>query len=109
MGWGGGLTLVVNGTGGNFKAPSKPLYMSNAGTATRFLQSVLTLVGGGPGIVRLQRLHREGMVSEVLWQDLQAGSRGMQKQIWLDTWIEIPANREGILQPCHNDQDALPL
>ena len=46
------------------------------------------------------------MVSEVLWQDLQAGNWGMQKQIWLDTWIEIPAMLEGMFQPCHNEDKA---
>jgi pentafunctional AROM polypeptide len=47
-----GATLVVEGTGGQFAADvvakckaAGGLYMGNAGTATRFIQSVLTLVG----------------------------------------------------------------
>ncbi|EEB05331.1 pentafunctional aromatic polypeptide Aro1 [Schizosaccharomyces japonicus yFS275] len=39
-----GETLVVNG-GGKFKTPSKELYLSNAGTAARFLTTVAALVG----------------------------------------------------------------
>eukprot|EP00939_MAST-03C_sp_MAST-3C-sp1_P004780 g4780.t1 len=49
--------LAVTGTGGAFKTPRKELYLSNAGTASRFLTSVATLVkgsgssGGGGGVV----------------------------------------------------------
>ena len=40
-----GDTLVVNGHGGNLFAPSSEIYLGNAGTASRFLATVATLVG----------------------------------------------------------------
>lgn len=39
-----GETLVVKGNGGNLVAPREPLYLGNAGTASRFLTTVATLV-----------------------------------------------------------------
>ena len=45
----GGDALLVRGNGGNFTLPSSDLYMSNAGTATRFMITLLTLVGKGGG------------------------------------------------------------
>ncbi|KAL3479812.1 EPSP synthase-domain-containing protein [Aspergillus californicus] len=38
-----GEVLVVNGKGGNLKAYPSPLYLGNAGTASRFLTTVATL------------------------------------------------------------------
>ncbi|ODM18599.1 Pentafunctional AROM polypeptide [Aspergillus cristatus] len=38
-----GEVLVVNGKGGNLEASPSPLYLGNAGTASRFLTSVATL------------------------------------------------------------------
>lgn len=38
-----GEVLVVNGKGGNLEATPSPLYLGNAGTASRFLTSVATL------------------------------------------------------------------
>nr|CAA28836.1 arom polypeptide [Aspergillus nidulans] len=38
-----GEVLVVNGKGGNLQASSSPLYLGNAGTASRFLTTVATL------------------------------------------------------------------
>ena len=38
-----GQVLVVNGNGGNLKASAEPLYLGNAGTASRFLTGVATL------------------------------------------------------------------
>ena len=42
-----GEVLVVNGKGGNLQATSTPLYLGNAGTASRFLTSVATLANAG--------------------------------------------------------------
>lgn len=39
-----GETVVVNGNGGNLVATDAPLYLGNAGTASRFLTSVAALV-----------------------------------------------------------------
>lgn len=39
-----GSVLVINGNGGQLKASSEQLYLGNAGTASRFLTSVATLV-----------------------------------------------------------------
>lgn len=39
-----GETIVVNGHGGRFTAPEKEIYLGNAGTASRFLATVATLV-----------------------------------------------------------------
>ncbi|VVT49376.1 uncharacterized protein SAPINGB_P002240 [Magnusiomyces paraingens] len=39
-----GEILVVEGNGGKFKAPSSEIYLGNAGTASRFLTTVATLV-----------------------------------------------------------------
>lgn len=39
-----GETLVVHGGGGRLSVPDKELYVGNAGTASRFLTSVLTLI-----------------------------------------------------------------
>jgi len=39
-----GETLVVKGAGGKLRVPDKELYVGNAGTASRFLTTVLTLV-----------------------------------------------------------------
>ncbi|KAK6201506.1 pentafunctional arom polypeptide, shikimate 5-dehydrogenase [Scheffersomyces amazonensis] len=39
-----GETIVVEGNGGNFIATNEQLYLGNAGTASRFLTSVATLV-----------------------------------------------------------------
>lgn len=39
-----GEVLVVEGNGGKFKAPSHEIYLGNAGTASRFLTTVATLV-----------------------------------------------------------------
>ncbi|KAK6465832.1 pentafunctional arom polypeptide, shikimate 5-dehydrogenase [Scheffersomyces coipomensis] len=39
-----GETIVVKGNGGKFVANTEPLYLGNAGTASRFLTSVATLV-----------------------------------------------------------------
>ena len=49
----GGATLVVTGNGGSLKALSPPasMYLSNAGTATRFLTTLCTMMGTGPGAV----------------------------------------------------------
>ena len=48
----GGATLVVHGTGGRFRRPTEALYLSNAGTAARFLTTLVTLVGTGGGDAR---------------------------------------------------------
>lgn len=40
----GGDILVVNGKGGKLLAPSEEIYLGNAGTASRFLTTVATLV-----------------------------------------------------------------
>ncbi|KAJ1658541.1 3-dehydroquinate dehydratase (3-dehydroquinase) [Dispira simplex] len=40
----GGNTLVVTGGGGQFHIPDKELYLGNAGTAARFLTTLVTLV-----------------------------------------------------------------
>lgn len=40
----GGETLVITGNGGKMVAPSDELYLGNAGTASRFLTTVATLV-----------------------------------------------------------------
>ncbi|KAK7746997.1 3-dehydroquinate dehydratase (3-dehydroquinase) [Cytospora paraplurivora] len=39
----GGEVLVVNGKGGKLEASKEPLYLGNAGTASRFLTSVVSL------------------------------------------------------------------
>jgi pentafunctional AROM polypeptide len=39
-----GETIVVDGHGGKFTAPGKEIYLGNAGTASRFLTTVATLV-----------------------------------------------------------------
>lgn len=39
-----GETLIINGNGGEFTATNQELYLGNAGTASRFLTSVATLV-----------------------------------------------------------------
>ncbi|KAI8147274.1 EPSP synthase-domain-containing protein [Fennellomyces sp. T-0311] len=39
-----GDTLVVHGKGGHLSVPDKELYIGNAGTASRFLTSVLTMI-----------------------------------------------------------------
>ncbi|ORX51180.1 Pentafunctional AroM protein, partial [Hesseltinella vesiculosa] len=39
-----GETLVVHGGGGKLNVPDKELYVGNAGTASRFLTSVLTMI-----------------------------------------------------------------
>ena len=45
FGWeDGGATLVVRGTAGALKAPAADLYLANAGTASRFLTTVCTLL-----------------------------------------------------------------
>lgn len=41
-----GATLVVTGGGGHFKGPKDPLYLGNAGTASRFLTTASTLATG---------------------------------------------------------------
>ena len=47
-----GETLVVNGGGGKLKVPSSEIYLGNAGTASRFLTTVCTLIRqpGGSGL-----------------------------------------------------------
>ena len=40
--------VVVTGTGGRFSRPQKPIYVGNAGTASRFLTSVLCLLPPPP-------------------------------------------------------------
>ena len=45
----GGDALLVTGNGGVFSQPATELYMSNAGTATRFMITLLTLVGRSSG------------------------------------------------------------
>ncbi|KAI9483923.1 MAG: EPSP synthase-domain-containing protein [Benjaminiella poitrasii] len=44
-----GETLVVQGGGGRLSVPDKELYVGNAGTASRFLTSVLTLIPTAEG------------------------------------------------------------
>jgi pentafunctional AROM polypeptide len=44
-----GSTLVLNGNGGALKASSEELYLGNAGTASRFLTSVVTLAKPADG------------------------------------------------------------
>lgn len=39
-----GEVLLITGNGGKLSAPKKPLYLGNAGTASRFLTTVATLV-----------------------------------------------------------------
>ncbi len=46
-----GRVLVVHGTGGKFLNPTKPIYLSNAGTASRFLTSTMTLLKGAKSIL----------------------------------------------------------
>ncbi|CAN6656849.1 pentafunctional AROM polypeptide [Trichomonascus vanleenenianus] len=41
-----GETIVLDGHGGKLSAPTKELYLGNAGTASRFLTTVATLVNG---------------------------------------------------------------
>ena len=45
-----GQVLVVNGNGGNLKASAEPLYLGNAGTASRFLTGVATLAKENDGV-----------------------------------------------------------
>jgi pentafunctional AROM polypeptide len=47
----GGTEVIVHGTGGNFAHPKKQLYLSNAGTASRFLTSTVALVEGATTVV----------------------------------------------------------
>ena len=48
----GQAVLVMQGSGGSLALPSKELYLGNAGTASRFLTSLVTVVkAGGEGIV----------------------------------------------------------
>jgi pentafunctional AROM polypeptide len=44
-----GETLVVHGGGGRLSVPDKEIYVGNAGTASRFLTSVLTLIPTSEG------------------------------------------------------------
>ncbi|GAN06607.1 pentafunctional AroM protein [Mucor ambiguus] len=44
-----GETLVVHGGGGRLSVPDKEIYVGNAGTASRFLTSVLTLIPTAEG------------------------------------------------------------
>lgn len=44
-----GETLVVHGGGGRLSVPDKEIYVGNAGTASRFLTSVLTLIPTADG------------------------------------------------------------
>ncbi|KAI8370523.1 EPSP synthase-domain-containing protein [Radiomyces spectabilis] len=43
-----GETLVLHGRGGQLSVPDKEIYVGNAGTASRFLTSVLTLIASAP-------------------------------------------------------------
>ncbi|RLV92022.1 Pentafunctional AROM polypeptide [Spathaspora sp. JA1] len=45
-----GETIVVKGNGGNLITTDEELYLGNAGTASRFLTTVGSLVGKNPGI-----------------------------------------------------------
>ncbi|RUS26049.1 EPSP synthase-domain-containing protein [Jimgerdemannia flammicorona] len=47
-----GETLVVTGGGGNLRVPDTEIYVGNAGTASRFLTTVLTLVPTAEGSKR---------------------------------------------------------
>ena len=48
----GGHTVVVQGSGGAMRASTdRPCYLSNAGTASRFLTTAVTLARGGSSIV----------------------------------------------------------
>ncbi|KAI8988454.1 hypothetical protein BDF20DRAFT_815668 [Mycotypha africana] len=47
-----GETLVVHGGGGRLSVPDKEIYVGNAGTASRFLTSVLTLIPTANGCKR---------------------------------------------------------
>ncbi|ORY95954.1 EPSP synthase-domain-containing protein [Syncephalastrum racemosum] len=42
-----GDTLVVHGRGGQLRVPDKEIYIGNAGTASRFLTTVLTMIASG--------------------------------------------------------------
>ena len=46
----GQQTLVVQGSGGQLSLPSRELYLGNAGTASRFLATLVTVVKGGADI-----------------------------------------------------------
>jgi len=53
-----GEVLVVQGAGGNLTASTDPVYLSNAGTAARFLTTVCTLVkGNGTLLTGNKRMH----------------------------------------------------
>ena len=53
-----GEVLVIRGMGGDFTASTAPLYLSNAGTAARFLTTVCTLVKGqGTLLTGNKRMH----------------------------------------------------
>jgi hypothetical protein len=44
-------TLRVVGTGGRFRPPQRPLFLGNAGTASRFLTTMCTLITGAKTII----------------------------------------------------------
>ena len=50
-------TLTVYGNGGKLKAPSKPIYVGNAGTAMRFLTAFAALAKGKVIITGDKRMH----------------------------------------------------
>jgi len=47
----GGSVLTLEGCGGSFKASDTPLYLGNAGTASRMLTTAATLLKGGSSIL----------------------------------------------------------
>jgi pentafunctional AROM polypeptide len=55
-----GSVLALSGNGGNLKASDQPLYLGNAGTASRFLTSIVAIAksNDGPGSTVLTGNHR---------------------------------------------------
>lgn len=49
-------TFIVHGRGGHFLEPKEPLFLGNAGTATRFLTAAATLVVGEVVITGVERM-----------------------------------------------------
>lgn len=54
-----GSTMVVTGGAGNLRVPPKePIYLGNAGTAARFLTSLMAIIGGGGVLTGNERMRQ---------------------------------------------------
>lgn len=70
-----GSVLVLHGSGGTLQTPKEPLYLGNAGTASRFLTTIVTMVPGSSTILTGNSRMQERPISDLVDAIISTGCK----------------------------------